>query len=145
MFKLIELTAEVLGMTADNADGTSRQTHALGCRPGDELLLVPLPLASAESAPVVAIISARGDQIGHLPAGIAEAAGAVGGDVEGFSRRWTCRVVRVIRDLTLLRTIVRLEERPAEVADQVEVDRIDRLRAGAERFISQRAAGTHAR
>lgn len=140
MFNIIELTGEILGMTLDNTDGTSRQNHALLCRPGDELVLVPLPAGATRSrAPVVAIVSARGDQLGQLPGGIAEAAGAIPGDVQSLSKRWMCRVVRVMREGARLRTIVRLEQRGQKTGSQNELDQIQHLIEAAEDFVTRRA------
>ena len=136
MHKLMEVTAEVLRMCADNADGTSRQTHAVACRPGDELCLVPLP-CSLPTVPAVAILSACGHQLGQLPSGAAALAGAAAASIESLSRDWCCRVVRVMRDGTRLRTIVRLGKRPREIARAEQHD-IDRLCATARTFIDKR-------
>ena len=136
MRKLMEVTAEILRMCADNNDGTSRQTHAVACRPGDELCLVPLP-CSLPTVPAVAILSPLGQQLGQLPSGAAALAGAAFANLESFSREWCCRVVRVMRDGARLRTIVRLRKRPEEIAGTEQSD-IDRLCAAAHTFIDKR-------
>jgi len=55
------------GERFDNEDGTSRQAELARCRPGEPVRLVRQPENPHDPA-AVAIISARGVQLGYIPA-----------------------------------------------------------------------------
>ena len=62
-----EFSMIVMGATHPNADGSNRQFEILTCRPGDPLVLKREPRNPADPS-AVAVMTARGGQIGYLPA-----------------------------------------------------------------------------
>lgn len=72
-----ELTLAVVGIDYANADGTSRRFELEICRPGEPVSLRPEP-KNKHDPRAVAVFSARGWQLGYLPA---ERCGWIGGKI----------------------------------------------------------------
>ena len=62
-----EFSMIVMGAAYPNADGSNRQFEILTCVPGEPVTLRPEPRNPVDAS-AVAVLNARGGQIGYLPA-----------------------------------------------------------------------------
>ena len=60
---------KIVGVTYGNSDGSSRQEYIKKLKPGDELVFRPVP--TAEYPDAIGVFTLKGEQLGHLSAGLA--------------------------------------------------------------------------
>lgn len=60
---------KVVGVTFNNDDGTSRQAIIASCKPGEDIILKPVP--TKEYPDAIGVFNKKGQQLGHLGAELA--------------------------------------------------------------------------
>lgn len=60
---------KVVGVTFNNDDGTSRQAIIERCKPGEDIIIKPVP--TKEYPDAIGVFNKRGEQLGHLGAELA--------------------------------------------------------------------------
>lgn len=60
---------KVVGVTFNNDDGTSRQAIIERCKPGEDIVIKPVP--TKEYPDAIGVFNNRGEQLGHLGAELA--------------------------------------------------------------------------
>lgn len=60
---------KVVGVTFNNDDGTSRQAIIESCKPGEDIILKPVP--TKEYPDAIGVFNKKGQQLGHLGAELA--------------------------------------------------------------------------
>lgn len=64
-----DFNSKVVGVTFGNNDGTSRQEIIRTCKPGDKLILKPVPTTKYPDA--IGVFTKSGKQLGHINAELA--------------------------------------------------------------------------
>lgn len=61
-----DINTKVVGVTFGNNDGSSRQDIVKSCKPGDDIILKPVPTKEYPNA--IGVFNKRGQQLGHIGA-----------------------------------------------------------------------------
>lgn len=64
-----DFNTKVVGVTFGNDDGTSRQEIIKSCKPGDDIILKPVP--TKEYPDAIGVFNKKGQQLGHIGAELA--------------------------------------------------------------------------
>lgn len=64
-----DFNSKVVGVSFGNDDGTSRQEIIKTCKPGDDLILKPVP--TTEYPDAIGVFTKQGKQLGHINAELA--------------------------------------------------------------------------